>query len=174
MGMAVLKRLTLFAVAFALWVLLVWPFGPEPGHFKLEDIYIGLIVAAIVALVMREFSVQLFSRMINPVRYFWFGIYMVVFIYHLVKATFDVAYRVLHPKIPIHPGIVKVKSTLKTETALTVLANSITLTPGTLTVEATPDGTFYVHWMNILGHDQEEFTRRTIGRYEALIRRVFE
>lgn len=174
MGMAVLKRLTLFVVAFGLWLLLVWPFGPEPGQFKWEDIFIGLIVAGVVALVMREFSVQLFSRMLNPVRYFWFGVFAAVFLYHLIRANFDVAYRVLHPKIPIHPGIVKVKSTLKTETALTVLANSITLTPGTLTVEVKPDGTFYVHWMNILGHDQEEFRRRTIGRYEDLIRRVFE
>ncbi|MEW6515832.1 MAG: Na+/H+ antiporter subunit E [candidate division FCPU426 bacterium] len=174
MGLAVWKRVTLFLISFALWLLLVWPFGPEPGQVRLEDIYVGLGVAALVALVMREFSVQLFGRLLNPVRYFWFMVYLAVFLYHLVKANFDVAYRVLHPKIPIHPGIVKVKSTLKTETALTVLANSITLTPGTLTVEVLPDGTFYVHWMNILGHDQEEFRRRTIGRYEALIRRVFE
>ncbi len=174
MGMAILKRLTLFVVAFLLWLLLVWPFGPAPGQVRPEDIYVGLIVAGLVALVMREFSVQLFSRLLNPVRYFWFGVYLCVFLYHLIRANFDVAYRVLHPKIPIHPGIVKVKSTLKTETALTVLANSITLTPGTLTVEVTPDGTFYVHWMNILGHSQEEFRRRTIGRYEGLIRRIFE
>jgi multicomponent Na+:H+ antiporter subunit E len=84
-----------------------------------------------------------------------------------------VAYRVLHPKLPIEPGIVKVKTSLSTLTGRVALANSITLTPGTLTVDLTDDGYLYVHWINVRAVDVEEATRKIVKRFEPILKEVF-
>ena len=62
-------------------------------------------------------------------------LYAFVFLFEMAKANLQVAYLVLHPKMPIHPGIVRVKTGIQSELGRTFLANSITLTPGTLTVD---------------------------------------
>ena len=76
--------------------------------------------------------------------------------------------------MPIRPGIVKVPSLLKTDSARTMLANSITLTPGTLTIEVTGEGVFYVHWLNVRGEGQEQIARQVLRRFEWFIQRILE
>ena len=67
-------------------------------------------------------------------------------LWQIVLANFDVAYRVLHPKMPIDPRIIEFDTTLRSDFALTTLANSITLTPGTITIDVEPErGRFLVH-----------------------------
>jgi multicomponent Na+:H+ antiporter subunit E len=97
-----------------------------------------------------------------------------VFLYYLVKANFDVMYRALHPQMPIKPGIVKIKTNLKTDSAITALANSITLTPGTLTVDVTDDGYLYIHWINVAAEDVEQATKHISETFEWFIKRIFE
>ncbi|HAW60498.1 MAG TPA: hypothetical protein DCW86_03425 [Actinobacteria bacterium] len=63
----------------------------------------------------------------------------------IVKANVDVASRVLSPSLPISPAIVKFKPHLADSVPRTVLANSITLTPGTLTVDIDEEGNYYIH-----------------------------
>jgi multicomponent Na+:H+ antiporter subunit E len=111
---------------------------------------------------------------LNPVRLFWFLVYVVFLAWYVVKANLDVAYRVLHPAMPIRPGIVKVNTRLTTPAAITMLSNSITLTPGTLTVNATIDGVLYIHWIYVKSEDVEEATQRIVGRFEWFIAKVFE
>jgi multicomponent Na+:H+ antiporter subunit E len=89
-------------------------------------------------------------------------------------ANLDVAYRALHPKMPINPGIVKIKTNLKTDSAITALANSITLTPGTMTVDVTDDGYLYIHWINVKSEDIEEATRIISQNFEWFIKKIFE
>jgi multicomponent Na+:H+ antiporter subunit E len=100
-------------------------------------------------------------------------VYLVVFIWACIKANFDVAYRVLHPAMPIRPGIVKVKTTLKSEFARTLLANSITMTPGTITVDIIDDF-FYIHWIYISSEDPEVYTKTIIGKFENYIKKIVE
>ena len=156
-----------------IWLLLAWPFDGRtdaPG----QDVLVGVLVALVVAAAMREVGTQGFHRWLNPFRYAWFVAYLFVLGYYVVKANIDVAIRILHPKMPIRPGIVRVRTTLRTASAITALANSITLTPGTLTVEALPDGVLYVHWINVLAEDSEGATARIVARFEFFIRRIFE
>lgn len=169
-----MKGLVLFGVSFVFWLLVVWPVAPSDGRLLWGDIAAGALVAGLVALVMREIVTQRFGRVLNPVRYFWAAIYLVVFTYYVIKANVEVAYRVLHPSMPIRPGIVKARSKLRSDSARTALANSITLTPGTLTVDISDDGTFYVHWINVLTVDEEEVAKRILGRFEWFIQRIFE
>lgn len=168
------ERGVLFAAAFALWVLLVWPFAPTGGRPLDGDIFAGVIAAFVVALVMGELVTQRFGRLLDPRRYFWAVVYLPVFLYYALVAGVDVMYRVLHPALPINPGIVRARTRLRSASARTALATSITLTPGTLSVDVTADGTFYVHWINVVSLDDEESAARILGRFEWFIERIFE
>ena len=169
-----IERLVLFAVCFAFWLALTWPVSPLDGSLRTGDVLAGLVVSAFVAMVMREIVRVNFIRFLNPSSWFWAFVYIFVFLYYVLKGGLDVAWRVLHPKMPIQPGIVKVRSELETETGRTALANSITLTPGTLTIEVTDDGVFYVHWLHVQTTDEEEAARLILRRFEWFIKRIFE
>jgi multicomponent Na+:H+ antiporter subunit E len=82
-------------------------------------------------------------------------------------------YRVIHPAMPIKPGIVRVKSGLKTEIGKVFLANSITMTPGTITVDIIEDY-FFVHWIYVHSTDPEIYTQKILGRFEKYLKRIFE
>ena len=168
------ERLVLFAVVFVIWLLLVWPVSAVDGQLLLGDIVVGVLVSAFVALVMKEIIRVNFIRLVNPRSWFWGFIYFFVFSYYAIKGGLDVTYRVLHPAMPIKPGIIKVQSVLRTETGRTALANSITLTPGTLTMEVTDDGVFYIHWLYMSTQDEEEAARLTLRHLEWYIQRIFE
>ena len=162
-----MKQLGLFVMLVLVWVLLVWP----PG---VQDIVAGVVVALFVAWLLRDPPLSGHRVWIQPMRYLWFFAYLGVLTYYVIKANFDVAYRVLHPAMPIRPGIVKVKTELKTAPAITALANSITLTPGTLTVNASSDGILYVHWINVTTMDTEEASECIVRRFEWFLKRIFE
>jgi len=168
------ERLVLFGVAFVFWLILVWPVSPVDGSLLVGDIVMGVFVAAFVALVMREIVRVNFIRFLNPGSWFWAFVYFFVFTWYALRGGIDVAYRVLHPAMPIRPGIVRVKSVLKTSTGRTALANSITLTPGTLTLDVTDDGVFYVHWLYVTTLDDEEAAEQILRRFEWYIQRIFE
>jgi multicomponent Na+:H+ antiporter subunit E len=72
--------------------------------------------------------------------------YLVLFLYELLTANVDVAYRVLDPRLPIDPDVVEVPLRVESDAAITTIANSITLTPGTLTMDYDDEtNTIYVH-----------------------------
>jgi len=123
---------------------------------------------------MKEIIRVNFIRFLKPRSWFWGFVYIFVFSYYVIKGGLDVVYRVLHPAMPIRPGIVKVRSQLKTSTGLTALANSITLTPGTLTLEVTGDGVFYVHWLYVTTLEEEAAAGQILRRFEWYIKRIFE
>lgn len=62
----------------------------------------------------------------------------------IIRSAWDVARRVLHPGLPISPTLVEFRPAQRSDLGLVIHANSITLTPGTITVEAEP-GRFLVH-----------------------------
>ncbi len=162
-----MKKTALLLLAFLLWIALVWP--PQG-----QDVVVGVLVAVLALLVMREVPAQDMCKWISPVRWFWTIVYIFVLAYYIVQANFDVVYRVLHPDMPIKPGIVRVRTGLKTPTGITTLANSITLTPGTLTVNVTEDGILYIHWINVLSTDDEEAAAHITARFEWFIKRIVE
>ena len=92
-------------------------------------------------------------------------VYFAVFLKALVMSNLDVAWRVIHPRMPINPGIVAIRTKLKTPLGRLLLANSITLTPGTITVETKGD-TFYIHWINVSERDVEAATAAIVGAFE--------
>ena len=162
-----MKRLIYFVLGFVIWVLLTW-------SADITVLVIGLVVSAAVANLFHEILPKEYHVFISPVRIFWFLVYLPVFFYYVIKANFAVVYRVLHPEMPIKPCIVKIKTSLKTDSAITALANSITLTPGTLTVDLTDDGFLYIHWINVKSDDVEEATKHISQRFEWFLKKIFE
>jgi len=167
-----MRRLIYFVLAFIIWAMLTWPFAD--GKIDIQVVIAGVIASAIIAILFHEILPKEHLVFISPVRIFWALVYLPVFFYYMMKANLDVVYRALHPKMPIRPGIVKIKTILKTESGITALANSITLTPGTLTVDLTDDGFLYVHWINVKSDDIEEATRLIARRFEWFLKRIFE
>ncbi|MFH1854596.1 MAG: Na+/H+ antiporter subunit E [Candidatus Omnitrophota bacterium] len=163
-----ISRITLFILGFITWLLLSWA-------FDWQHIFIGIIVSAFVAYMTGDFFVKRTHLFTHPMRYLWFLYYVPVFLWECFKANIDVAYRVIHPDLPIHPGIVKVKTILKSETALTFLSNSITLTPGTLTVDVDKEnGYLYIHWIEVKHKDIEKATKAIVEKFEKILKRIFE
>ena len=167
-----MRRLIYFILAFIVWTLLTWPF--VEGTVDIQVVVAGLIASVFVAIIFHELLPKEHHIFISPVRIFWFLVYVPVFFYYVIIANFDVVYRALHPKMPIKPGIVKIKTNLKTDSGITALANSITLTPGTLTVDLTKDGFLYIHWINVKSDDVEQATKFIAQRFEWFIKKIFE
>ena len=161
-----MRQIALFIISFIFWLLLTW--SAEPG-----SVVGGLAVAGITTFFFGKYYFQNVVKFIQPRRYYWFIIYLFIFIWECIKANFDVAYRVLHPKMPIRPGIVRVPLNLKSPFARTMLANSITMTPGTITVDIVDDN-MYVHWIYITSEDPVEYTKKVSGRFENYIKKIFE
>ena len=167
-----MRRLIYFVLAFLVWVLVSWPF--VDGRIDGQVIIAGLIASLLVSLLFHDMLPKEHHVFISPIRVFWFLVYVPVFFYYVLCANLDVVYRALHPAMPIRPGIVKIKTNLKTDSAITALANSITLTPGTLTVDLTDDGYLYVHWINVQAEDIEPATQLIAQRFEWFLHKIFE
>ena len=169
-----MRRLATFVIAFVTWCLLSWPYDAAAGRWDLQSLAVGVVAAALVALVVGAVLTSEPARLLNPIRWLWLLAFLPVFAYYCLKANVQVAYLVLHPKMPIHPGIVRVQTRLRTEAGICALANAITLTPGTLTVDAEPDGTLYVHWIDVKSADDAAASAEIAGRFETFLARVFE
>lgn len=173
-----LRLLTLFVVAYVTWLLLVFPYDPvrgEAGPWDVQGLLLGLAAALLVTVVASRVFTHSPGKAWNPARWFWAVVYVPVLAYYVVKANLEVAYMVLHPAMPIRPGIVRVKTELRSESGRTALANSITLTPGTFTVDVKPEtGDMYIHCLAVKTESTEEATARIVKRFEWFLKRIFD
>lgn len=160
------RRLAYLVIGFCVWVILVWTF-----HY--QELIAGAVVALITALVFGKHLPTPAKRLLNPVRWFWLIVYVPVFAYMCFKSNLDVALRVLTPGLAIKPGIVRIKTKLRSDIARVFLANSITLTPGTMTVEIADDS-LYIHWIEVGTEDPEAAAKAIIGPFEYFLERIFD
>lgn len=150
----------------AIWLLLTW-------SVRWPSVIAGAILSLFAAVVFGGELPLAPVRLLNPRRWFWLLVYIPVFAYQCLKANIDVALRVVAPGLMLKPGIVKIRTSLKSELARTFLANSITLTPGTMTVEI-QDDILYIHWIDVCTDDPDEAARIIKGPFERLLARIFE
>ena len=135
-----------------------------------EELVIGLLVGVPVAFAVRRFysPEAAVVRSLRAVPYVL--LYALAFARELAVANVDVAWRVLAPSMPINPAVVEVPLRVRTDLAITTIANSITLTPGTLTMDYDSEtNTLYVH--SIDGSDPESIVEpiRTWEDYALVI-----
>jgi multicomponent Na+:H+ antiporter subunit E len=151
--------LFLFILIFLFWMMLA-------GSLDTAEMATALVIAAVVTLASRP-HLPLFSGLrLSPSAVLPFLTYLGIFLAALIRANLDMARRVLSPSLPLRPGIVEVKTALKSSLGRLILANSITLTPGTLTVDL-QGNRILVHWVDIPpGSDIESATRDITRKFE--------
>lgn len=130
---------------FATFALLFFPFWmPLSGFFDVFHLSIGVGCCALVAYLSHDllFVNVRVGDMRTIVRRFF--AYIPWLIYQIYLSSIHVAKIVLSPKMPVQPHIIKFKTKLESDISLVTFANSITLTPGTITIDI-KDGEYYVH-----------------------------
>jgi multicomponent Na+:H+ antiporter subunit E len=131
-----LHSVSLGLVLFATWLLL-------SGHYVSLLLGLGVVSVVVVVLIARRMDVV--DHEGHPVHLTWrLLLYCPWLVWEIFKATLDVSKAILHPKMPIEPKVMDIRATQHTELGQVIYANSITLTPGTVTV-ALHDGNMMVH-----------------------------
>ncbi len=168
MSLKLKSRIVVFILSFLVWLAIT-----EGGGW--QEAAAGVVFSFLVAIIAGQFLITnqrqkgLLHRWISFIHYF------LKFLWEMFKANLHVAYIVIHPKLPIKPGIVKIKTKLTKDSAITVLTNSITLTPGTLTVDVNPGkGEIYVHWIDVVSSEVDRATEEIGGKFEKILTEVFE
>lgn len=153
--------LVLFATLFVFWWLL-------NTSFAWDNLLVGAAVSLLIALLLRD-SLSFFTEMRFTKEALWAGVqYFGFFLLELVRSNLRLAAVVVSPRLPINPGIVKVRTRLQSRMGRLMLANSITLTPGTLTVELEGEW-LYVHWVNIEADDIDAATAHIVAGFERYL-----
>ena len=151
-----------FIIAFAFWIILSGKF--DPFHISL-----GIIACAIVAFVSGDLLIASTNTKSMPRQWLGFIRYLPWILYQVFLANIHVLKLVFHPRMMtlIDPKIIRFKSCLNNEMALFIFANSITLTPGTITVSVSMDGDFRVHAID------KASSEPLPGKMEAKVARIF-
>ncbi len=142
-------------------------------NLNMQELILGLSVSILIAIVTGGAFTGNILRLLKPTRFIALLGYVFYFLGKMVMANIDVLFRVLHPVIPVKPGIVRVPFAMKSERARNIVANSITLTPGTLTIEMTDDAIF-VHWISLPEGDVHKATQKMVSGFTRRLEKVFE
>ena len=155
----------MFITLLGVWLLL-------NNSLKIEIVLVGIGLSLALPLLFCG-KCEVFTQLkLTPKSMLYTLLYLLVFLKELVVANFDVARRLISPKLPINPGIVEVKTKLKSKIARVVLANSITLTPGTFTLEIVDD-TLFVHWIDVKAADVEGATKMIVATFEKYLEEMY-
>ena len=127
----ILHALSIGAVLFAVWLLL-------SGHYTPLITTLGLLSCASVAWITLRMDVA--DQEGHPIHLTWRAVWYWMWLgVEIVKANIDVIKRVLSPSMPISPTMLRVKTTQKSDLGKVIYTNSITLTPGTISIDVAND-----------------------------------
>ncbi len=146
--------------------------------FSLPVIIVGVVVVTVAIKALAESSTYwadvgriegLSRRLLTAL------VFIPVFLWEVLTSAVAVAKLAFQSTSRMQPGLVRVDTVLRSRTAITVLANLITLTPGTLTMDFDPRGwCYYIHWIDVETLDEEERAEIMIRNMERYLRRIFE
>ena len=131
-----LRRVAVFVILFAFWLVF-------SGHFDPLHLTLGVVCSALVAALSYDLLLPSLPSSTWPLLTSRFLLYLPWLLYEIVLANLHVVYLVLRPGL-IRPRVVRFTTRLKSELAQVTLGNSITLTPGTITMDI-QDGEFHIH-----------------------------
>ena len=141
------------------WVALTGEY--EAGNFAIGFV-LGFLVLRLTQLTPASFRYVRRVRLVIS--------FMAYFLKELVSSSLRVTVQLLSPTMKMQPAVVAIPLDVKSDTAITLLGNMITLTPGTLTLDVSSDhSTMYVHTMNV--GDVESFREGIKNGFE---RRILE
>lgn len=125
-------------ILFIFWILL-------SGDFHITLLISGVVSSLFVAFISHDLLFKKARLGHSLTIGYRLLMYLPWLLWQIVIANIDLAYRTLHPSMPIDPHMIEFDTEITTDMGITILANSITLTPGTVTVKASESGRFMVH-----------------------------
>lgn len=144
------------------------------GSVSGYDLVTGAVIAAVTGILVSDILVTDTGKSLDVRRLGWLIAYA---LYYLtvaeLKSHLSFAPKVLSGRIK--PGVVAVRTSLRTEYGMVTLANSITNTPGTATVDIdTEKQVLYVHWLWVGAEEEEGIRERIAKPFERFIKHIFE
>ena len=152
-----------YTLVVVFWLLLI-------GSLERNEVIAGLVVSAIITALMSPRLSILAGVRLSPGAPVALLNFLAVFFAALVRSNLDMARRVLSPSLPIRPAVVELRTGLESPLGKLLLANSITLTPGTLTIDVQGDR-ILVHWIDCPpGSSINDNTRAIAESFERHLR----
>ncbi|GAB6053961.1 Na+/H+ antiporter subunit E [Magnetospira thiophila] len=151
----------LFLTLVLFWILL-------NGNLAADTLLIGVMAALVITFFFRNGLSFLSDYRFLPGSFVATVFFVLYFFKELVKSNINLALIVLSPSLPVRPGIVKVRTRLKSRMGRLMLANAITLTPGTLTV-GLEDEWLYIHWVSMESADIDQATESIVAGFERYL-----
>lgn len=146
------------------------------GSINIYDLATGLVVALVVGALFSNTTLNNALKVLEPRR--WCSLLRYALRYFTIDETLahlDVIKRILHPRVPVNPAIVKVPFNVETDYAKTCIACSITNTPGTVVVEIDEnEKTFYVHWIDAKTLEPEKAREYISKVFEKYSKEIFD
>lgn len=149
---------------FALNLVLAMVWAAITGAFTPLNVFAGFVIGSLaLGLLRHQFGTRYFDRGTQLIKL------MLLFLYELVLSALRVARDVLRPRMRFQPGIIAFPLASDDDVQITLLANLITLTPGTLSIDVSTDKTtLYIHAM--YAHDPESLKREIRDGFERQIK----
>ena len=148
-----------FILLFLVWIGLT-------NSLNIQELIVGAVVSFVVARYFTKNSeVDLKESAFKYIKF------APKFFKSLIISNIEVAKIVLNPKLPINTGIVKLKTGLKNDYDKLLLANAITLTPGTITLELEGED-LYIHVLNIANKDRDILQKEIVDELESRLRLI--
>jgi multicomponent Na+:H+ antiporter subunit E len=155
-----------------LWILLTFLWFAANLSLAVEALATGALISAVLAYIFTRRPGVWQGVRFSPTRLYHFMLHTGVFLVELARANINMMRYVYAPRIDIRPGIVRIKTKLRTPVGRLALANSIALTPGSLVIDIDGDNLF-IHWLDVKTTDPEEATRAIAGPFEEHLGRAF-
>ncbi len=155
-----------------LWALLTFVWIAISSSFAIESVATGALISAVLAYAFASaFDIWRWFRF-SPSRLYHFVVYLCVLAVELVRANLNMMRYVWAPRLSIAPGVVKVRTKLKSPIGRLALANSISLTPGSLVLDVDDDG-LVIHCLDMRAIDPAKADEVFAGPFETHLEKTF-
>lgn len=166
------QKILTFISVFIVWIILT-------GRISDEVIVIGVVIAAITTYLFSDMLFRISNRRFTVMehlrRLILLILFIPVFFYEALVAALKVTKHVFEKEPSFSPGIVKVKTSLTNVSAISILANLITLTPGTLTLDFDKsERVFYIHWIDVTTKEEAKGRKEIIEKFETWLDVIFK
>ncbi|KRG14856.1 Na+/H+ antiporter subunit E [Lederbergia galactosidilytica] len=150
-----------------LFIAFLWMLLTDEDEFRLSTFFAGYLVGIVIVFLMQRF----FKKQFYLQRFYYVIKLIFIFNSELFQSAFLVMKHILSPKIDIQPGIFTYKTGLKSDWEVTTLSMLLTLTPGSVVMEISPEGdTLYIHALDIERY--KDFLLRSLEKFEKAIMEV--
>lgn len=166
-----------FILIALLWIFWIFITGDVSFYY----LFLGAIIAIIIGLITRFFILKKKRKHQKSLKKYLFSLehlfgLLFTTIFRLIIANLVVIYQAF--TLRIHPQIVKIKVNVKSDLEITLISTLITLTPGTLVIDAedAEDGGSYlfVHFSYLKTDDPKKYIENTIGKWDSMIGALFK